>query len=381
MNPLQDYALGSGWALALGVGIYFWPISGRDRKALASVWAVKVLVTLAAMRFYERRYGVVDDYALDAARNISGWGGFSLGAGEENLWQLIWIHLRLGFNSVHALEVSFSMAGLIGVYLFYRAGVILCRCENLRAFYFLAIFPSILFWSSILGKDPLSLLAMAVYSYGVVSLQLSRGYRPLFPACLGIVAASYVRVWMGPIMIVPAILIMMKAVPRNSARIILLLGLFVFGALCARSLIASLSELREIRSMAIASFQNGNSTITAPEINAVKDVVRQLPAAEFTALFRPLPGDVPGVLGFLAGLENAALLLILAIALIRSRWADLRQPLVVWAVLLLAAWGAVYGLTVYNYGALVRYKLQILPLLLGLLLYLSHSRKASVDRR
>ena len=95
-------------------------------------------------------------------------------------------------------------------------------------------------------------------------------------------------------------------------------------------------------------------------------MLRELPWGGLRALLRPLPGDAPGVAGLLAGLENAALLLLLATAALRSRRQDWGQPLVQAVVLLLLCWGTVYGLSVYNYGALARYKVQVWPLMLGL---------------
>jgi hypothetical protein len=48
-----------------------------------------------------------------------------------------------------------------------------------------------------------------------------------------------------------------------------------------------------------------------------------------------------------------------------------------WAVLLIVVWAAAYGFVSYqNLGGAVRYRLQILPVLVGLLLYIVASRRA-----
>jgi hypothetical protein len=101
----------------------------------------------------------------------------------------------------------------------------------------------------------------------------------------------------------------------------------------------------------------------------------------FTALFRPLPGEVPNLFGFIQSLENVALLLLLIMAIKRTRLEELKDPLVVWAILLVLAWASVYGMATYNLGTLVRFRLQILPMFLGLLLYLSRRRvKAAINK-
>ena len=79
--------------------------------------------------------------------------------------------------------------------------------------------------------------------------------------------------------------------------------------------------------------------------------------------------------GLLAGLESALLLGLVVLALKRVRWATLRQPLVVWAVSLVVVWSSIYGfISSHNLGGAVRFKLQILPVLVTLLLYLSRKR-------
>jgi len=62
------------------------------------------------------------------------------------------------------------MVGFIAMYIFYRTAVIFLHHEDKRLFYTLALFPSIVFFSSILGKDPIVLLGIALYVYGVVGI-------------------------------------------------------------------------------------------------------------------------------------------------------------------------------------------------------------------
>jgi hypothetical membrane protein len=78
----------------------------------------------------------------------------------------------------------------------------------------------------------------------------------------------------------------------------------------------------------------------------------------------------------LAGLENLLLLFLLSLAIIRTRWKDFKNPIILWATLLVLTWATVYSfISSQNLGAAVRFKLQILPILLGLLLYLGQQRQ------
>jgi hypothetical protein len=100
-----------------------------------------------------------------------------------------------------------------------------------------------------------------------------------------------------------------------------------------------------------------------------------LPVGVFTALYRPLPLEAGNVFQLLAAAENTLLLAFTALAALRLRRSDLRDPVLRWALLLIAAWSAAYAIVSYqNLGAAVRFKVQILPVLLLLLLHLAHRR-------
>jgi hypothetical protein len=89
----------------------------------------------------------------------------------------------------------------------------------------------------------------------------------------------------------------------------------------------------------------------------------------FTALFRPLPGEISNAFGILAGLENLALLTIFLVAIKHFRSTELKNPVVLWGVLLVLVWTLAYAFISYqNLGGAVRFRLQILPIFLGLLL-------------
>src|SRR5206468_2250615 len=101
----------------------------------------------------------------------------ALGGGTRTMVGICQLHHAILPDSYHMLKVSCSMFGFIAIYLFYRAAVKWLKAEDPRIFYVLALYPSILFWSSILGKDPVMLLGVAVYAYAVVSWQRTFRYR------------------------------------------------------------------------------------------------------------------------------------------------------------------------------------------------------------
>ena len=113
----------------------------------------------------------------------------------------------------------------------------------------------------------------------------------------------------------------------------------------------------------------------------MSSMITFMPIGAFTALFRPLPFEIMNPFGILAGLENAFILTLLVIGLMRCGFGWMRQPILLWAATTLLIWGAVYGFASYqNLGTAFRFKVQVVPilLLLGLFLkYTPHFRRRS----
>jgi hypothetical protein len=272
---------------------------------------------------------------------------------------------------------------MVGVYLFYRAAVMFLQREDIRILYILAFFPGILFWSSILGKDPIMLLGISLYVYSVVAWYQLRRPRYLLTLALGLLIICLIRMWVVPIVVAPLMVFVVKAgrsfIWRMALMAIAVLA-FVLILPKMQSLlgVSNVEDTFAFRNYAVTAFQGGGSSLAAPKITGFSDMIVSLPLGIFTALFRPLPWDVRNLFGFLQGLDGLVLLMLLVKAVMRTRLKELADPILLWAIALILAWAAFYGLTVYNFGTLVRYKLQILPLLLGVLLYLSRRRRASV---
>ncbi|MDP9200777.1 MAG: hypothetical protein M3P26_02430, partial [Gemmatimonadota bacterium] len=128
--------------------------------------------------------------------------------------------------------------------------------------------------------------------------------------------------------------------------------------------------------------EGGSAQVRATPFTGAGSLIRFLPLGVFTALLRPLPGEVNNSFGLLAGLENLVLLTLVLIAIRRTRLTEFRDPVIAWATMLLTTWSVVYGfVSSQNLGTGVRYRLQILPVFLLLLLHLARAdRKPLTDK-
>lgn len=380
-----DYFWGVQWALVLGLGIFLWPVGSEDKKSLLVAWVARCLVTLVLMLAYENNFGIDSFWYFDNSTNsLPGeWTHFKLGDGTTNIMKLVRYHANVLPNSFHMMKVSFSMVGFIATYLFYRAAVRFLRREDIRIFFALALFPSMIFWSSTLGKDPITLLGIALYTYGVSAWYETN--RPAFIAVMlsGIWLAMSFRIWLGPILLAPMAVFMlarMRSLPTKLIFMSIIAGAFLYagGRFQEQFNIESSQDLvTTIEGRSRSSSWSGNTTVTSVRsFTSVGQLLAFMPLGAFTALFRPLPGELFSVFGILAGLENFVLLFLLHQAFKRTRMAELKDPRLLWALALILTWSSVYGFISYrNLGAAVRFRLQILPVLLCTLLYLSRDRR------
>jgi len=376
-----DYLIGVVWAIVLGLSILLWPVPARDRRALLVIWALKSIVVLGFMLVYEWFYGLdAFSYFGESLHPYLPVEGTGWGRGTENTYALAWWHGRVLPGSYHAMKTSFSMTGLVSVYLVYRGAVRFLGRDDLRLLYLLALYPSILFWSSTLGKDPIQLLGVALYAYGVMSWRVTGRSRYAIPVALGILVSAWIRIWSGVILVVPLALFVLIGLKGVFSRVIFFAAtvatlLWAGDMLSARFQLDTVEDLYTRADLLTQGWQGGSAQSHDVAFTDMRSMIVFAPIGMFTALFRPLPGEVMNPFGILAGMENLVLLCLLVLAVVRFRWARVLDPLALWAILVVLMWSGLYAfVSFYNMGAAVRFKLQILPLLLCVLLFLAARR-------
>lgn len=382
----SDYFLGVLWAMGLGLSIYMWPVKPTEKGNLLVAWTARCVVTLVLMLFYEYFFDT-DSFGYfyySAFPEIWDWDGLVLGRGTQNLARLAGLHTQILPHSFHMMKVSFSMVGFIATYICYRAAVLFLGREDVRVFYAFSLFPSIVFWSSIIGKDPITLLGIAIYLYGVASWFRESSVRSICIILVGIWGAMTLRIWLGPILLAPLAIFVITRMRNKVMKALfcmLILGAFLFaaGRMQGQFHIESSQDLvATIDSRAHSTGWDGaTGRQTGASFTNIGQLLAFIPIGAFTALFRPLPGELLSAFGVLAGTENLLLLVLLFQAVRRTRISELKDPRLMWALMLILFWSSLYGFISYqNLGAAVRFRLQILPVLLATLLYLRRERRA-----
>lgn len=408
-----DYAMGVLWWAVLAVGLLWF--GGEDRKLLLLGWVAKFFVVLVAMLFYEQRYGL--DAYLYFKTSVTGehwitpgydwreeWYLFTdptrgedtyrVGQGTEHMIRIVMLLSLIVGKYYHALKVVFAFFGLLGCWAFYRAVVVILGRRVPSAFYCLVFFPSILFWSSILGKDPLILLTLGIVAYGAARM-LVRGEVAGFGIVgAGLFLAFNVRPWtalMAACGLVLAVLLQRGHILLRLTIVAVALPAFLFAwepvqkrfeiedMKSFERLYVKLTEGQDVKSEWTAYTAEFGGSRRAAEAMQVAEQMRSgnyrgvLPRVIFSGLFRPLPFDARNSFSGFAAVENTALLALVLLAIWRLRWTMIRDPVIVWAVFFCILWAALHGAIVMaNFGAGVRYKLQMLPFMVIVLFLLLH---------
>ena len=388
-NMVLDYVVSLVWATFFGACIIFSPIRHKDKNMLLWAWFIKCFITLFALLFYEAHYPSDAEGFWKAALVSQNSFMYVLLQGELSSDGLNYIitgynNMAPDFikNSYHSLKISFSMVGLMAMYIFYRTSIIITKRENQMIFWALVLCPSLLIWTARIGKESFMAFGIAVHAAGLVSWHFKRKSIYLFMGLAGLCICLFIRIWIGALLLVSLFFYVLYANKSFLSKAVcsLLLGLLIFPVynVSIKRIVSqnNASALYDKLERFQTEHKKGGSAIKREfvEINGPLDVIKYAPSGIFISLFRPLPWDMPGLLGLLSGMEGLLLLYLFFRAMYRTRLKELNDPIVVWGVVFVLSWAMIYGFVIQNFGTAVRWKTQMLPIFLGLLLYLGRSR-------
>ncbi len=374
-----DYLTGVGVALILLASIHFWPVPAEHRKALTLLWMLRTGVTLGLMLAFESVY-LIDArmYYLSGLALNDPLATMAYGDGTQIVRAIVAL-LKGITTSYSAMKVMFSYVGLVAVYVFYLAFRTCIGTERIALLYLLGLMPSVLFWTSILGKDPIVLLGIAIYCYGAAGIFVHQRLSMLMFVALGLAIAASIRIWLGVVFLTPLIASYVLAGRTSPAMKALFLAAAIPLFLWALQSFSQKFELETAQDLVMTTdrlsgawARGGSAQQIEHGFTSIGSMLAFAPIGSFTALFRPLPFEIPNAFGMLAGLENAVILWLFAYGILRRGLSWLRQPVLLCAVLILLVWGTVYGFASYqNLGTAFRFRAQVAPILLMLGIYLA----------
>jgi hypothetical protein len=303
--------------------------------------------------------------------------GVAGGVGTHTLQVLTGAFYTVFGSSEITLFFVFSWMGFWGMYFFYRAAVITLPSLNRRRYAILIFFwPSLIFWSSALGKDCWSFFFLGLGSYGLARVvqRMPGGWWLLVVALAGITPVrADITLLLVSAAVVGCIVARLQR-RRESPRIerfrgrdlvslLALTGLIIGTLLAFKAFFhlssISLSAFARVIHQASQGTDTGKSTFSG-SISPTNVLIE---------LFRPLPYQISSATAAVVSVEGLALL-----CLIVTAWPRLKSALrlalhngyaafcLCYAVLFLIAFSALS-----NSGDLDRERIQMLPMLFVML--------------
>ena len=375
-NPPHDYLIGILIGIAVATIIIILPIPRRFKYILLLGWIFRLIVVFILMPYYEGHYSILDAYSYvhsglyEYSLSLLSSLGFEVGRGTDNISRLCGLIYYLLPFTWYGTKVIFSAIGMWGAVLFFKGFQQVHPKINPSIISAILLFhPSITFWSSIIGKDPIMFFFIGIYFYGNMGFLSSGKNSKLAIALMGSLLMLFIRPWMTSITIIALSLYLTTTIKKTQRTlyipVILILGISAIAVFLSFFGIHSLGDLVDKADRISKGWAHGGSALEVPNITSLPVLIMFLPKAMFTTLFRPLLFEVRNPFGWLAGSENTTMLLFFIYAMYKLKRAHLKDLALRFALIYSAIWTTIYAIPCYqNLGTAERYRLQVLPFIL-----------------
>jgi hypothetical protein len=278
-------------------------------------------------------------------------------------------------DALPTLFIAFALVPLAGAYAFYRAFTTAFPDGDRWLFGLLAVLsPSLLFWSSFIGKDALIQYSIALACLGFAMLAQQRNLKGVVLCALGLAGTAMIRGHITALLAIamtfPYIVSRSKAgFTVKAARIVLVPVLAVgtyFLVSRAISQTGNLLDLQPGASAGVVEDVNGeakNSQLGGSVYNEGVSLPVRLAESPFL-LFRPFPWEMHSVLSIASAIESIGWMVLCWVRRreIRSTLRRWRDPYVCFLLTYSAVFMLIFGAAISNFGILLRERIMFTPL-------------------
>jgi hypothetical protein len=293
----------------------------------------------------------------------------------------------LGSKSFLITSFLTSIFSYIGIWKFYRLVNILYPGHSKALAYIILFMPSLIFWGGGIMKDSYMLGATCWTTYCFYQLIIARK-KIFWNVCFFVLNMVMILNCKPYILIslIPGFLFWvnnsyLKNIKNTIMRVLVFpafilifigLGVLLFNSLSASmgvygSLNGAIRKAQITQDDLLREYHYGGNNYKLNRIDGtIGGLLRSAPLATFTALFRPLPWEIGSPTMVVSAIENTILFLFVLYSLIRIGpfkffRLTFNDPFLVYCLVfsLLFAFGV--GIAGTNFGALVRYKIPLMP--------------------
>ncbi len=327
--------------------------------------------------------------------------------GDENSYMIVRIATLidlLTFSTYSATAIIFAVISFVGVWMFfltfYKQYPWLHKSLAIAAFYI----PSVFFWGSGLLKDTLTLgcLGIATYYIHALFIRWEKSFVTFIILLLALYGLYSIKVYILLVFLPAAILWVFLSNFQSISSTVLKMMVFPFVIVAAiacgylammkagednsRYTLDRLAITAQQTAYDIRYWTGGDagSGYSLGELDGTwGSMLTLLPSAINVSLFRPYAWEVNNPLMLLASMESLCFLLFSLYILIRYNYKVIRvltRPDIIFCVIFSISFAFGVGISTYNFGTLVRYKIPMLPFfLVALVLIKEYAARTSDD--
>ncbi len=306
----------------------------------------------------------------------------------------------LTFSSYSSTAILFALVSFVGMWMFfltfYEQYPQLHRWLAIASFFI----PSVFFWGSGLLKDTITMGCLGVGTYQVYRIFIKKnlGIRNVLLLAISLYGLYNIKLYILltflPAVIVWVFLVNLDAIRSPVLKIMLapfmissaiVLGYFAMvkaGEDSAKYSLKNVAMTAKITAYDIGYYtgRDAGSGYSLGELDGTfGSMVRLSPQAINVSLFRPYLWEVKNPLMLLSAVESFLLLVLCLYIIVKKNgrlFAAINNPNVLFALIFSISFAFAVGVSTFNFGTLVRYKIPLLPFfLVALILILNHSKR------
>lgn len=334
--------------------------------------------------------------------------------GSSTEYFVIRIVAFLGLLTGHtyaAIAVIFAALSFSGIWAMYRAFYKLFPALHKELAIAMLFVPSVFFWGSGILKDTITLGALGWATWGVVRVFIEK--RGIVVAAVILLLSLYtiysIKIYIVLCFLPAAILWIFLAnaekIKSVAIRVIMLPFILIVGGVLGyyamlkvgednhRYSLDKMSETAEVtaRYLTYVGESQGGSVYTLGDDYdfSPAGMLRKFPMAVNVTLFRPYLWEAHNVVMLLSALESLLTLLLTFWVIYKAGLGNLfkylaAKPIISFCLLFAIAFSFAVGISTYNFGSLVRYKIPMFPFYLAglfILRYLAQRKKIKPKQR
>lgn len=308
------------------------------------------------------------------------------------------------FSSYGGTAVLFALLGFIGCWMMYQ--VFYKRFPSLHfSFAMVVLFiPSVCFWSSGILKDTItfSAVGVALFYFDLILFRNNYSVKNLIILILSLYIIFLIKTYIL-ICFIPGLLIWyfwgyLVKIKSSALKliitpfIVIMVTLLAFWAITLvgevdqRYSIENIGETARITGVDLAfgtGLGAGSTYVLGQLDGSIESMIRLFPEAINVTLFRPYLWEVNNFLMLIAALESLAILCFTIYAIYKVGFIGffmfIKDPFILFCFIFSIVFSFAVGVSTFNFGTLMRYKIPIIPFYLSSLILLIDKKSSTTN--